>query len=66
MVTKIVYNYKDIQKEILDGMIVAELKTDNPNMDFNIVSKISKLSQKDLVKLAEEAKQIEESTVNLR
>lgn len=50
------------QREILDGMIVNELKIENPNMDMNIVAKISKLANKDLVKLAEEAKQMEAST----
>lgn len=47
------------QRETLEGMIVNELKNDNPNMDMNIITKISKIGEKDLIKLAEEAKQME-------
>src|SRR5258706_9098903 len=46
------------QRDIIDGMIVAALRDDKPEMDLNIIAKLSKLAEKDLIKLAEESKQL--------
>lgn len=51
------------QRDIIDGMIVAALRDDNPNMDLNIVAKLSKLADKDLIKLAEESKLLQSTPV---
>jgi hypothetical protein len=51
------------QRDIIDGMIVAALRDDNPNMDLNIVAKLSKLADKDLIKLAEESKLLQATPV---
>lgn len=59
---KLYENATKSQREVLDNMIITEIKNENPNMDFNIITKISKLADKDLTKLAEEAKEMEAST----
>jgi hypothetical protein len=56
---KLYENATPAQKEVINGMIVSELKTGAETMDLNIVAKISKIADKDLIKLAEEAKQLE-------
>lgn len=56
---KLYENAPQSQRETIDGMIIAELKAGNPNMDMNVVTKISALSGRDLVKSAAEAKLLE-------
>src|SRR5258706_14527652 len=51
------------QRDIIDGMIVAALRDDKPEMDLNIIAKISKLADKDLIKLAEESKLLQATPV---
>lgn len=48
------------QRETIDGMLIEELKNGEP--DLNIVAQISKIGGKDLIKLAEEARQLEAVT----
>ena len=47
----------DQQREIIEGMLVQELKTGDP--DLNIIAQISKLADKDLIKIADESKQLD-------
>ena len=47
------------QRETIDGMIITELNLGNPNMDLNIISKISKIANKDLIAEAESKKQLD-------
>lgn len=51
----------DQQREIIEGMLVQELKNGNP--DLNIIAQISKLANKDLIQIAEEAKQLDQVPV---
>jgi len=50
------------QREFVNGMLVNEIKNGNP--DLNIVSKISKLADVDLVKIAKDSKELEEIPVS--
>jgi hypothetical protein len=51
----------DQQREIIEGMLVQELKNGNP--DLNIIAQISKLANKDLIQIAEDAKQLDQVPV---
>lgn len=51
------------QRDMMDNMLVAALRDDKPEMDLNIIAKISKIADKDLIKLAEEAKLLQATPV---
>ncbi len=48
-----------LQRETINMMLIEELKKDSSGIDFNVVSQISKICDKDLLKLAEESKQLD-------
>jgi len=52
------------QKATIESMLVKKLKDEPDNVDLNIISQISKIADKDLIKLADEAKQLEAAPKN--
>lgn len=50
------------QRDIIDGMLIQELKNGSP--DLNVISQISKIANKDLQKIAEEAKTLDATPVS--
>lgn len=50
------------QREVVNGMLIRELKEGTP--DLNIISQLSKLADMDLVKIANESKQLESLPVS--
>ena len=60
---KLYENATSGQQETIEGMIVAELKSGNTGLDLNVIAKIGKIAGKDLIALAEEAKQLEATPI---
>jgi len=51
----------DAQREIIDGMLIKKVKDtdDEKKIDFNVISQISKMGGRDIVKIAKEMKDLE-------
>ena len=48
------------QREIIDGMLINKVKNNDPkDIDFNVISQISKIGGRDIVSIAEDMKKLE-------
>jgi hypothetical protein len=57
---KLYESASEAQREIIDGMLVKKLKDEEASgIDFNIITQISKIGQRDIVKIAKDMKEIE-------
>jgi hypothetical protein len=53
----------DTQREIIDGMLVHKIKQNDGEIDYNIVSQLSKIGGRDIMKIAKEASELESAPV---